>query len=103
MSKRKIHFNYDKMGKEAKANYPIFNLEYNKKNLGLSCKEIFIDKLSFELKGSTIIDVGFIPFMEGGFQEGGLTFDYMKDGVEKRIILGYTELGQWVEWCGEKL
>lgn len=29
--------------------------------------------------------------------EGGLTFFLERDGEERRVILGYTELGEWLE------
>lgn len=48
------------------------------------------------LVGATVLDVGFHPLMD----EGGLTIDYSKDGEIRRIVLGYTELGLWVEYDG---
>lgn len=29
--------------------------------------------------------------------EGGLTFILEKNGVRSKVILGYTELGEWIE------
>jgi len=50
-----------------------------------------------DIIGSEIIRVGFHP----SESEGGLTIDYKKNGVIHRIILGYTELGEWISWQGE--
>ena len=33
--------------------------------------------------------------------EGGLAFDYEKDGVSYRLVLGYNELGEWVKYNEE--
>jgi hypothetical protein len=44
--------------------------------------------------GSTIVDIGMVPNYK---KEGGLAIDYAKDGVIKRIIFGFTELGIWVD------
>ena len=48
--------------------------------------------------GATIVDVGFVKTCK----EGGLTFDFDKDGKKKRLVLGYNELGEWVEFLGER-
>lgn len=32
-----------------------------------------------------------------GHVEGGLTFILHKNGMLRKIILGYTELGEWIE------
>lgn len=37
------------------------------------------------------------PYPRVGSVEGGLTFVLERDSVRKRIILGYTELGEWIE------
>jgi hypothetical protein len=51
-----------------------------------------------ELKGKTILNIGFIKEPV----EGGLTIDY-KDGKKiKRIVLGFNELGMWTAWQGFK-
>lgn len=47
--------------------------------------------------GGTIVDIGFHPAV----REGGMTIEYVKDGVRKRMVFGYTDLGLWVEWNGE--
>jgi hypothetical protein len=31
--------------------------------------------------------------------EGGLTFILHKNGMFRKVILGYTELGEWIEHC----
>ena len=51
-----------------------------------------------EIVGGNIVGVGFHP--EQG--EGGMTIDYDKDGKEMRVVFGYTELGLWVAWLGER-
>lgn len=50
-----------------------------------------------DIIGSEIIGVGFHQSQ----QEGGLTIDYKKNGIKHRVILGYTELGEWISWQGE--
>jgi len=57
------------------------------------------DKKFQEMVGAKIVAVGFHPMQ----QEGGLTFDFIPSGSDKtrRMVLGYTELGAWVEWCGD--
>jgi hypothetical protein len=50
-----------------------------------------------DIIGSEILGVGFHPSQ----QEGGLTIDYKKNGIKHRVILGYTELGEWISWQGE--
>ena len=47
-----------------------------------------MDKLA-ELEGATIINVGF----HSNIREGGLGIDYVKNGVKKRMLFGYNELG----------
>ena len=54
-----------------------------------------------DMIGSKIIKAGFI---EGGatyMRDGGLTFDYEKDGIVSRVVFGYNELGEWIEFKGE--
>ena len=59
----------------------------------------FYDQLS-DLVGSTVIEVGFLESVS----QGGLTIDYNQiiDGktIRKRVVLGYTDLGEWIEWQG---
>jgi len=50
------------------------------------------------LVGGKVTDVGFHP----SAKEGGLTIDFERDGKPMRIVLGYTELGMWVYWAGER-
>ncbi len=49
-----------------------------------------------DLKGATIVNIGFHPDV----REGGLTIDYIrhKEFHTRRMILGYTELGLWVDF-----
>jgi hypothetical protein len=49
------------------------------------------------LKGARIVNVGFVRNNE---IEGGLAIDYAKKGSSDvaRMVLGFTELGMWVEW-----
>ncbi len=54
-----------------------------------------------DLIGAKIIDIG---LNQAEDIEGGLTIDYLKIvndvEVKKRIVFGYTELGEWIEWQG---
>ena len=50
------------------------------------------------LIGGKITDVGFHPTAK----EGGLTIDFERNGKPMRIVFGYTELGLWVYWAGER-
>lgn len=52
-----------------------------------------------KLKNKKIVDIGFI---KGVSIEGGLAIDYEDAGEIKRIVMGFTELGAWVEWHGLK-
>jgi len=54
-----------------------------------------------EMIGSKIINAGFIDSADTYLREGGMTFDYEKDGVVTRVIFGYNELGEWIEFKGE--
>ena len=49
-----------------------------------------------DLLGAKILDIGFHPKSE----EGGFGIDYEKYGIKKRIVLGFTELGMWVQFQG---
>lgn len=50
-----------------------------------------------QLKGCVIVNIGFHPNED----EGGLTIDFCRDGGKiQRIVLGYTELGTWVDYIG---
>jgi hypothetical protein len=51
-----------------------------------------------DLIGHKIIDIGLIK----ANVEGGLTIDYADGDKIKRIVLGFTELGMWVDWHGVK-
>jgi hypothetical protein len=51
-----------------------------------------------QLKGKQILDIGFLDSV----REGGLTIDYSDQNKEKRMILGFNELGMWLHWNGEK-
>lgn len=45
-----------------------------------------------ELKGATIQNIGFTKHTS----EGGLTIDFTKNGISKRIIIGSNDLGVWI-------
>jgi len=50
-----------------------------------------------EIKKSKILDLGIHP----SAQEGGFTIYYeLPNGIQKAFIMGYTELGQWIEYTG---
>jgi len=57
-----------------------------------------VDKALRNMIDSEIKNVGFIK----GELEGGLTFDYNKDGNIFRLVLGYNELGEWVIYHGSR-
>lgn len=60
-------------------------------------KSKYRPSLSF-LNGKKIVKIGFADCKI----EGGLMIDYLDGDIEKRLILGYTELGEWIEWKGLK-
>jgi hypothetical protein len=49
-----------------------------------------------ELVGAKVVGIG----MTRAWVEGGLTIDYERDGEKKRVVLGYTDLGEWVHYQG---
>jgi hypothetical protein len=51
-----------------------------------------------ELVGGKVVGVGFHP----SAKEGGMAIDFEKGGKPMRIVFGYTELGLWVYWVGER-
>lgn len=62
-------------------------------------KDLIKDKncdLDF-LIGKTICDIGFFRGVEGG-----LAIDYKENNKENRVILGFTELGMWIQHNGPK-
>lgn len=68
----------------------------------LSNADLFLDEQTkdFEkLKNKKIIEIGFI---KGVPIEGGLAIDYEDDNKIKRIVMGFTELGAWIQWHGIK-
>jgi hypothetical protein len=51
-----------------------------------------------ELVGAKIVDFGFHP----SATEGGLGIDYITpDGLERRLVLGFNDLGMWTIWHGD--
>jgi hypothetical protein len=50
-----------------------------------------------DLVGATVVDVGMTMARR---VEGGLAIDYEKDGEKRRVVLGYTELGEWIHYQG---
>ena len=47
--------------------------------------------------GARILAVGLYQDM----REGGFAVDFQRDGrAPERLVLGYTELGEWVEYLG---
>jgi hypothetical protein len=85
---------YEWEERKEKSDYP--RLVLKRKQEGLSCanrpKDLDL------LIGGKVTNVGFHPSVK----EGGLTIDFEKDGRPMRMALGYTELGMWVEWAGER-
>lgn len=56
-----------------------------------------------ELVGAEIVAIGTLPDASAA-EGGGLVIDYRKSGcgVVSRLVLGFTELGMWVEYCGRR-
>jgi hypothetical protein len=76
------------------------NMTYLKKLMDVDKSDptdIAIHSALQEMIGSKIVNAGFM----GGILEGGMTFDFEKDGVVTRIVFGYNELGEWIEFKGE--
>ena len=53
-----------------------------------------------ELVGKKVLNVGFLSKNDYPRLEGGLCIDYEYGKQTKRFVLGFTELGMWVEWHG---
>ncbi len=81
---------------DALSSFPIVRFKAPHPPIG----RVYFDDIcvSVDLIGATIDNVGMSPY-EG---EGGYTIDYTKNCVKKRIVFGYTELGIWVRWIGER-
>lgn len=71
-----------------------FDPSYNMQSSGANVTKNLI--------GSKIIGFGFSPGID--VEGGGLIVDYIPEGCDKqhRIVLGFNELGMWVEWQCEK-
>jgi len=52
------------------------------------------------MNGATIVSAGLIDCLDGSqVIEGGFTLDLcMPNGSARRVVLGYTELGEWIEF-----
>ena len=59
------------------------------------------DGFPIELTGARIVKIGTIDaeWIAGG---GGLAIEYQPHGEQetKRIVIGFSELGAWIEFCG---
>jgi hypothetical protein len=64
-------------------------------------ESVAINSVLQDMIGSKIINAGFIRDGAPYLREGGMTFDYEKNGVVTRIVFGYNELGEWIEFKGE--
>lgn len=88
---KEIEERYEEEEKQQKIDFSNKNLNFhgNKK----------MQKILKEMEGSTIISTGFVSNIEGG-----MTFDYQKRGEPeiRRVVFGYNDLGEWVEWHGFK-
>lgn len=60
-------------------------------------ESIALCKALLEMVGSTILDAGFIKKE----YEGGMAFDFDKNGKKMRLVIGYNELGQWIKCLTE--
>jgi hypothetical protein len=56
-----------------------------------------------EIIGARIIGFGAAP-IEGDIEGGRLILDYIpaEADVPKRLVLGFNELGMWIEYLGER-
>lgn len=63
-------------------------------NAILTYNEVALALQEVLMSGNTIIDIGFVDKVEGG-----LCIDYKKPTVNfnSRLIIGYTEIGEWIE------
>lgn len=53
-----------------------------------------------QLEGAKIIAAGFPERYDG---EGGFAIDFQHEGKSvQRLVLGYTELGEWIAFLGDK-
>jgi len=74
------------------------------------CDTILPDDISDlkQLVNKKIVNIGFIKTednkrgLDVDSVEGGLIIDYEDENKTKRIVLGFTELGMWIHWQGEK-
>lgn len=59
------------------------------------------DAIPSDLVGAEIVALGTFARARD-VEGGGLVIDYRKNGEQqvRRIVLGFTELGMWVEFCG---
>lgn len=64
------------------------------------------DEIRKAIKGWTIVNVGMTTGAEyikdgkpngSAWVEGGLTLILERNGKKRKVILGYTELGEWLE------
>jgi hypothetical protein len=56
------------------------------------------------LEGCRIIKAGYLnqkQLKDLDRTEGGFAIDYLRDNKVCRVVLGFTELGLWIEWKGE--
>jgi len=56
------------------------------------------------LEGCRIIKAGYLnqkQLKDLDRTEGGFAIDYLRDNKVCRVVLGFTELGLWIEWRGE--
>ncbi len=90
----------DGIGKVHEFNKEVWRNSFN--DIACSLKSYPTDESTFtlplkKLLNDSVSDVGFVDHTEGG-----LAFDYTLDGNEYRLILGFTELGMWLEYDGRK-
>ncbi len=58
---------------------------------------VMYGKIRAVLKGKVVVDVGGSPY------DDQLVIDYVdQKGFDGRVIIGYTELGMWIKWHGER-
>lgn len=84
---------------EQKRSYAEDPIVAGQSSLGVTSRPEGLD----DLVGGRVLAVGFHP----AAREGGLAIDYERESPKgvvyrRRMVLGYTDLGLWVEWNGNR-
>ena len=88
----------DRKEKKQEANSLLKEMIVSESKPGAHPELVEVCKALQSMIGATIFDAGFIT----GEREGGMAFDFNKDGKEMRLVIGYNELGEWVKCLAER-